>query len=54
MLLRAGQIKLSSLVTHRFPLEVYEAHEAHEEAYQVLRDSSAASRGKVILDVSAP
>ena len=50
-LLRAGQIKLSSLVTHRFPLEAYKAY---EEAYQVLRDSSAASRGKVILDVSAP
>ena len=54
---RAGQIKLSSLVTHRFPLEVYETYEAYEvykEAYQVLRDNSGASRGKVILDASAP
>ena len=46
-LLSAGQIRLSPLITHRFPLE------AHEEAYQVLRSSSG-PRGKVILDVSEP
>ena len=46
-LLAAGQIGLSPLVTHRFPLEAY------EEAYQVLRNSSG-PRGKVILDVSEP
>ena len=43
----AGQIRLSPLVTHRFPLEAY------EEAYQVLRFSSG-PRGKVILEVSEP
>ena len=46
-LLSAGQIRLSPLITHRFPLEVY------EEAYQVLRSSSG-PRGKVILEVSEP
>jgi len=46
-LLSSAQIRLSPLVTHRFPLEAY------EEAYQVLRSSSG-PRGKVILDVSAP
>ena len=46
-LLGAGQIRLSPLITHRFPLEAY------EEAYQVLRNSSG-PRGKVILDVSEP
>jgi L-iditol 2-dehydrogenase len=46
-LLSAGQIRLSPLITHRFPLEAY------EEAYQVLRSSSG-PRGKVILDVSEP
>jgi L-iditol 2-dehydrogenase len=46
-LLSAGQIRLSPLITHRFPLEAY------EEAYQVLRNSSG-PRGKVILDVSEP
>jgi threonine dehydrogenase-like Zn-dependent dehydrogenase len=46
-LLSAGQIRLSPLVTHRFPLESY------EEAYEVLRQSSD-PRGKVILDVSTP
>ena len=46
-LLSAGQIRLSPLVTHRFPLEAY------EEAYQVLRSSSG-PRGKVILEVSEP
>ena len=46
-LLSAGQIGLSPLITHRFPLEAY------EEAYQVLRSSSG-PRGKVILDVSEP
>jgi len=61
-LLSAGQIRLSPLITHRFPLEAY------EEAYQVLRSTSSsgglggvvppgasrAPRGKVILDVSEP
>ena len=46
-LLSSGQIRLSPLITHRFPLEAY------EEAYQVLRSSSG-PRGKVILDVSKP
>jgi len=46
-LLSAGQIRLSPLITHRFPLEAY------EEAYDVLRSASG-PRGKVILDVSAP
>jgi len=46
-LLSSGQIRLSPLITHRFPLEAY------EEAYQVLRESSG-PRGKVILDVTAP
>ncbi len=46
-LLSAGQLRLSPLITHRFPLEAY------EEAYQVLRSSSG-PRGKVILDVSKP
>jgi L-iditol 2-dehydrogenase len=46
-LLSAGQIRLSPLITHRFPLEAY------EEAYQMLRSSSG-PRGKVILDVSEP
>jgi 2-desacetyl-2-hydroxyethyl bacteriochlorophyllide A dehydrogenase len=46
-LLSSGQIRLSPLITHRFPLEAY------EEAYQVLRESSG-PRGKVILDVSTP
>ncbi len=46
-LLSSAQIRLSPLVTHRFPLEAY------EEAYHVLRSGSG-PRGKVILDVSAP
>jgi 2-desacetyl-2-hydroxyethyl bacteriochlorophyllide A dehydrogenase len=46
-LLSAGQIRLSPVITHRFPLEAY------QEAYQVLRESSG-PRGKVILDVSEP
>jgi len=46
-LLSAGQIRLSPLITHRFPLEAY------EEAYDVLRSASG-PRGKVILDVNAP
>ena len=46
-LLSAGQIRLSPLVTHRFPLEAY------EEADQVMRSSSG-PRGKVILEVSEP
>jgi len=33
-LLSCGQIRLASLVTHRFPVKAY------EEAYQVLRESS--------------
>jgi hypothetical protein len=45
--LGAAQIRLSPLVTYRFPLEAY------EEAHQMLRQSSGA-REKVILDVSAP
>jgi len=44
-LLSSGQIRLSPLVTHRFPLEAY------EQAYQVLRESFG-PRGKVILDVN--
>jgi L-iditol 2-dehydrogenase len=44
-LLRAGQISLTPLITHRFPLDEY------ERAYQVLRESFG-SRGKVMLDVS--
>jgi len=46
-LLSSGQVRLSRLITHRFPLEAY------EEAYQVLRESSG-PRGKVILDVTEP
>src|SRR5580658_7507898 len=46
-LLRSGQISLSPLITHRFPLEAY------EQAYQVLRESFG-PRGKVILDVNPP
>ena len=34
-LLSAGQLRLSPLITHRFPLEAY------EEAYQVLRSTSS-------------
>ena len=45
-LLSAGQIRLSPLITHRFPLEAY------EEAYQVVLRESAGPRGKVILDVT--
>jgi L-iditol 2-dehydrogenase len=44
-LLGSGQVRLSPLTTHRFPLDAY------EEAYQVLRESSG-PRGKVILDVN--
>jgi len=44
-LLSSGQIRLSPLVTHRFPLEAY------EQTYQVLRESFG-PRGKVILDVN--
>jgi threonine dehydrogenase-like Zn-dependent dehydrogenase len=40
-----GQVSLSPLITHRFPLEAY------EQAYQVLRESFG-PRGKVILDVN--
>ena len=46
-LLSSGQLRLSPLITHRFPLEAY------EDAYRVLRESFG-PRGKVILDVSAP
>jgi 2-desacetyl-2-hydroxyethyl bacteriochlorophyllide A dehydrogenase len=46
-LLRAGQVRLAPLVTHRFPLDEY------EHAYQNLRESFG-PRGKVILDVSEP
>ncbi len=46
-LLSSGQIRLSPLITHRFPLEAY------EQAYQVLRESFG-PRGKVILDVNSP
>jgi 2-desacetyl-2-hydroxyethyl bacteriochlorophyllide A dehydrogenase len=46
-LLSSGQLTLSPLITHRFPLEAY------EDAYRVLRESFG-PRGKVILDVSAP
>src|ERR1700728_4346 len=42
-LLRAGQVGLAPLITHRFPLDEY------EQAYQVLRESFG-PRGKVILD----
>jgi 2-desacetyl-2-hydroxyethyl bacteriochlorophyllide A dehydrogenase len=44
-LLRAGQVSLTPLITHRFPLDEY------EHAYQVLRESFG-PRGKVMLDVS--
>ena len=44
-LLSSGRIRLSPLITHRFPLEAY------EDAYRVLRESSG-PRGKVILDVN--
>ncbi len=44
-LLGSGRIRLSPLITHRFPLDAY------EEAYQMLRESSGA-RGKVMLDVN--
>src|SRR5580692_9800483 len=43
-LLGSGQIRLSPLITHRFPLDAY------EQAYQVLRESTG-PRGKVMLDV---
>jgi L-iditol 2-dehydrogenase len=43
-LLGSGRIRLSPLITHRFPLDAY------EEAYQMLRESSG-PRGKVMLDV---
>ncbi len=46
-LLRAGQVRLAPLITHRFPLEEY------EHAYQTLRESFG-PRGKVILDVTEP
>ena len=46
-LLGSGQIRLSPLITHRFPLDAY------EQAYQVLRESTG-PRGKVMLDVSTP
>jgi len=46
-LLRAGQVRLAPLITHRFPLDEY------EHAYQILRESFG-PRGKVILDVSEP
>jgi 2-desacetyl-2-hydroxyethyl bacteriochlorophyllide A dehydrogenase len=46
-LLRAGQVGLAPLITHRFPLDEY------EQAYQVLRESFG-PRGKVILDVTEP
>jgi len=46
-LLSSGQIRLSPLITHRFPLEAY------EQAYQVLRESFG-PRGQVILDVNPP
>jgi 2-desacetyl-2-hydroxyethyl bacteriochlorophyllide A dehydrogenase len=44
-LLTSGQIRLSPLITHRFPLEAY------EDAYRALRESFG-PRGKVILDVN--
>jgi threonine dehydrogenase-like Zn-dependent dehydrogenase len=46
-LLRAGQIRLAPLVTHRFPLEAY------DQAYQVLRPGSG-PRGNVMLEVGTP
>jgi threonine dehydrogenase-like Zn-dependent dehydrogenase len=46
-LLTSGQIRLSPLITHRFPLEAY------EDAYRALRETFG-PRGKVILEVSAP
>jgi 2-desacetyl-2-hydroxyethyl bacteriochlorophyllide A dehydrogenase len=46
-LLSSGRIRLSPLITHRFPLEEY------EDAYRVLRESFG-PRGKVILDVTPP
>lgn len=44
-LLGSGRVRLAPLVTHRFPLD------AHEEAFEVLRESSG-PRGKVMLDVN--
>lgn len=46
-LLSSRQIRLSPLITHRFPLAAY------ADAYRVLRES-AGPRGKVLLEVSAP
>jgi len=46
-LLSSGRIRLSPLITHRFPLEEY------EDAYRALRESFG-PRGKVILDVTPP
>jgi 2-desacetyl-2-hydroxyethyl bacteriochlorophyllide A dehydrogenase len=43
-LLRAGQITLGPLITHRFPLEKF------ADAYEALR-SAAGVRGKVMLDI---
>jgi 2-desacetyl-2-hydroxyethyl bacteriochlorophyllide A dehydrogenase len=44
-LLGSGRVRLTPLVTHRFPLDAY------EEAFEVLRESSG-PRGKVMLDVN--
>ncbi len=44
-LLRAGQITIGSLITHRFPLEKF------ADAYEALR-SAKGVRGKVMLDVT--
>jgi L-iditol 2-dehydrogenase len=45
-LLGSGQLRLGPLITHRFPLDQYQA------AYQALRDGSG-PRGKVLLEVTA-
>ncbi len=41
----SGRVRLTPLITHRFPLDAY------EEAFEVLRESSG-PRGKVMLDVN--
>ena len=46
-LLRAARIRLSPLITHRFPLESF------PDAYRTLRHS-AGPRGKILLEVAAP
>jgi threonine dehydrogenase-like Zn-dependent dehydrogenase len=46
-LLRAGQITIGPLITHRFPLEKF------ADAYEALR-SAEGVRGKVMLDIAMP